>query len=235
MNTPRNYQKLKTLSDFSVLDAPICVDAARPFTVQLMGPQMVLRMLIKPRYGHFRIPRELGWLEHCVRDLAVIDHELTGIKPDHSWCYVTVRHGPLRTQTDDQWHFDGASFRVELIPERNYVWANHTGTEFKTGSIDWPSDFDPVRHNLFTYAAKALANEPVQVTEAQNWYLLNPFCLHRRAPSARFDTRTFIRIAFTEIEGRDVNNTPNPLLYTPTYGRDPVRSFRDKLIDYPSV
>lgn len=229
----RDYQKLKTMADFARLDAPTPVDAARPHTVQLMGPQMILRMLVKPRYGHFRIPRQLGWLEHCIMDLMHIDYQLTRIPIDHSWVYVTVRHGPLASQTDDQWHFDGASFRVELIPERNYIWANHTGTEYKTGSVNWPSDFDPIKHNLFTYAARALADEPVQVAEAQKWHMLNPFCLHRRAPSARFDARTFVRIAFTEIEGRDANNTPNPLLHTPTYGRDPVKSFRDKLVDYP--
>lgn len=228
----RNYHKLKTLSDFAHLDAPIPV----PVSIAPVCPwenQMVLRMLVRPRYGEFVISNALKWLEPTIKRLSDHDRAYTGIR--ESWCYVTVRHGPLKTMTDDQWHFDGASFRVELIPERNYVWANHTGTEFKTGSIDWPSDFDPLRHNLFTYAAKALESEPVQVTDAQNWYLLNPFCLHRRAPNASFDTRTFVRIAFTEVEGRDVNNTPNPLLYTPTYGRDPVRSFRDKLVDYPSV
>ncbi len=230
----RDYQKLKTMADFGQLDSPVPVDAAMPLTVQLTGPQMILRMLVKPRYGDWRIPRQVGWLSGCIKDLSLIDYELTGIPSHHSWVYVTVRHGPVVSETDDQWHFDGASFRVELIPERNYIWTNHTPTQFKTGSVQWPSDFDPTKHNLFTYAARALANEPIQTTVARQWVMLNPFCLHRRSPSVPSGSRTFVRIAFTEVEGRDINNTPNPLLSTPAYGRDPVRSFRNHLIDYPS-
>lgn len=231
----RSYQQLKTMADFAVLDAPIAVDAATPFTVQLNGPQMILRMLIRPRYGDFRIPRQLGWLSHCIQDLAFIDFKLTGIPIHHSWVYVTVRHGPLATETDDQWHFDGASFRVELIPERSYIWCNHTPTQYKTGSVDWPSDFDPLKHDLFSFAANALSAAPIQTTEAGKWCMLNPFCLHRRAPDTPSGSRTFVRVSFTEIEGRDSNNTQNPLLYTPTYGRDPVRSFRNRLIPYPTI
>jgi hypothetical protein len=231
----RDYQKLKTMDDFRCLDAPVPVDAATPFTVQLTGPQMILRMLVKPRYGHWLVPHALSWLYHCLRDLAHIDRDMTGIQSDHNWVYVTVRHGPVISQTDDEWHFDGFSMRSDEIPDRSYIWASHCPTQYKIGSLDIPSDFDPLRHNLFTYAARQLAAAPIQTIEARSWYMLNPFCLHRRPPNPPAGTRTFIRVSFGETEIRDANNTPNPLLYTPTYGRDPVKSFRNQLIDYPTI
>jgi hypothetical protein len=228
-NTQRNYKKLKTMSDFRTLDAPLPVTASQPENPP-SGTQMVLRMLVKPKYGAWAIPPELAWLSPIIHELAEVDRKLTGIV--ESWCYVTVRHGIPCTKTDDEWHFDGASFRVEIIPERNYVWVNHTATEYKTGSLEIPDDFDPCVHDLFSFASAQLAEAEVKTTPCKAWSLLNPFCLHRRSPNTPDESRTFIRIAFTDVEGRDVNNTANPLLPTPAYGRDPVRSFRNKLKKY---
>lgn len=231
MNQPkREYRKLKTMQDFRTLDAPVPVAMKQP-ACPPDGSQMILRMLVKPKYGTWAIPPELAWLESVIRELAEHDAHYTEI--EESWCYVTVRHGIPCTKTDDEWHFDGASFRVEIVPERNYVWVNHTATEYKTGTLEIPEDFDPCKHDLFSFAANQLENAAVQETPCKEWSLLNPFCLHRRSPKTPPDeSRTFIRIAFTDVEGRDINNTPNPLLPTPAFGRDPVRSFRNKLAKY---
>jgi len=226
----RDYQKLKALEDFRVLDAPQLLPCPPP-PLPPTEEQMILRMLVRPKYGPFHIPPSLAWLEDTIRDMAALDHSLTGI--GHSWCYVTVRHGPVTTKTDDEWHFDGASFRTTLIPERNYVWVDHTPFQYKLGAVEFPHDFDPNKHNLFTYADQVTKDSPIFTTWARSWYLINPFCLHRRDPNTPKDRpRTFIRISFPDIEGRDVNNTHNPLLPTPAWGRDPVRDFRNQLKDY---
>lgn len=225
----RNYQKLKALSDFAEVDAPATVEIAQPDACPY-EEQMILRMLVRPKYGGFVIPPELEWLRPIILEAAEYDEKLTGIKG--GWVYVTVRHGPTVSRTDDEWHLDGASFRTSLIPERNYVWVSHTGPEYKEGKIDWPDDFDPNRHDLFTYASAALAGEPVKVAPEREWLLMPPFCLHRRNPKTQGQYRTFIRVGFPDIEGRDINNTDNPLLPTPFYGRDPVKNFRDNLEVY---
>jgi hypothetical protein len=224
----RDYQKLKTLGDFRQLDPPTEINLVSPPPCPY-DSQMILRMLVRPKYGVWRIPAELKWLEETIVTLAMLDRTITGIKD--SWCYVTVRHGPVSTKTDDEWHFDGASFRTTLIPERNYIWVDHTPMQYKVGEVVFPPDFDPCRHNLFPYASSALEGQPIQTGEAKRWYLINPFCLHRRDPSAT-GQRTFIRISFPDIEGRDISNTSNSLLDTPAWGRDPVRDFRDNLHTY---
>lgn len=229
MTTKRDYQKLKTTESFQSLDAPIGVCFNSEPKPEL-ETQMVLRMLVRPKYGSFVIPSELKYLEEIILSLAKIDASYTGIQD--SFCYVTVRHGLPFSKTDDEWHFDGASFRVELIPERNYIWFNHTPTEYKIGNLNFPDDFDPCEHNLFQFAEKQLENATIKQTECKKWYLLNPFCLHRRSPKTPNESRTFVRIAFTDVEGRDVNNTQNPLLPTNAFGRDPVKSFRNKLKSY---
>lgn len=191
---------------------------------------MVLRMLVRPKYGTFKIPPELDFLKSTIKRFAKIDQQLTGIKD--SWCYITIRHGKVTSTTDDEWHFDGSSFRTDIIPERNYIWVNHSPTEFKIGETVIHDDFDPIKHNLFTYMSHQLKDQPIETTKEKTWYLLSPFCLHRRPTITNDDSRTFYRICFTDIEGRDINNTDNPLLPTPFFGRNPVSTFRNNLSDY---
>lgn len=224
----RNFQKLKTIEDYKILDKPeyICPSKIEP----PFEAQMILRMLVRPKYGEWKIPPQLTWLASLILELTNYDVKRTGIKD--SWCYVTVRHGMVLSVTDDEWHFDGSSFRTDIIPERNYIWVNDYPTEYKLGGLLFPKDFDPIKHNLFTFAAHQLKDAPVYKTFAKSWYLLSPFCLHRRPSVPQETMRTFIRICFTDIEGRDINNTENPLLQTPFYGRDPVNTFRNKLKDY---
>jgi len=125
-------------------------------------------------------------------------------------------------------HFDGASLRVELIPERNYVWVDSYPFEYKMGRVDFPDDFDPVRQDLFSYAEDALRDEEVHVAKENHWYLLSPFVFHRRTPESNGKNRVFIRVSFIDIEVRDMLCTQNPLLPTQAC-RNP---FRDKLKVY---
>jgi hypothetical protein len=224
----RNYQSVKTLKDFETIDPPDLL-SYQPVVPEIEDLR-ILRMLVRPKYGALYIPEVLKPLQLVIHQMIAWDKYLTGI--DHSWVYVTVRSGICNYVTDDEWHFDGASFRTDIIPERNYVWVSHYPFQYKTGKIEWPADFDPNKHNLFTYASRALEDKPIRTVMPKNWYLVSPFVLHRRDPASNGKRRTFIRISFPDIEGRDINNTENPMLSTPFFGRDPVKSFRNNLVDY---
>lgn len=226
----RNFQKIKELSDWNTLDAPVKVPELVPF--EAPSDQMILRMLVRTKYGRFEVPQELAYLEPVIYNLAAVDASWTGIRD--SWCYVTVRSG-IPFPTTDEWHFDGGSLRTELIPERNYVWCDRFPLQYKMGNVNFPEDFDPLKHNMFTFAAKEVEDSPILNVDAEKWYLLSPFCLHRRDPASNGFQRTFIRVSFIDIEVRDVKCTQNPLLPTEAYERNPVKSFRDSLVDYPGV
>lgn len=226
----RNYKKIKTLDDYRVLDAPSIVNIGKHQPIPDTTSQMILRMLVRAKYGPFEIPACLWWLKPFIFALSSKDENYTDIL--ESWCYVTVRHGMPFSTTDDEWHFDGASFRMDDIPDRNYIWVNHTPTEYKTGIMYIPEGFDPIRNNLFTLAINNTRINRIHATVARNWYMFNPFVLHRRPPNTPNKPRTFIRISFTDVEIRDVNNTQNPMLPTEAFGRDPVKSFRNQLTDY---
>lgn len=224
----RQFTKIKELSDYNILDSPeeVKYDIGSPE----FEDNYILRMLIKPKYGKFKIPDNLKMYENIIRNLQLYDIQRTGIY--ESWCYVTIRAGIVTSTTDDEWHFDGSSFRTDIIPERNYIYTTSHGTEYKEGNLNFPSDFDPNHYNLFTFASEQLKNSPTLKTGVFQWYLLSPFCLHRRPSITKNTNRFFMRVCFTDIEGRDVNNTLNPLIPTPFYGRDPVKTFRNKLKNY---
>ena len=228
----RNFRKVKEIKDYENLDEPELVKAKNPRIPKKESVQ-VLRMLVRPKYGKFIIPEELEFLKDTILELAEYDVSRTGIKD--SWCYITIRHGEVISKTDDDWHFDGSSFRTDIIPERNYIWVNHSATEYKTGNLSVPEDFNPVEHNLFSLADYQLKDIPVKTSKEKQWYLLSPFCLHRRPSELKKRSRTFYRICFTDIEGRDINNTQNPLLHTEFFGRNPVKSFRNKLLNYYDI
>jgi hypothetical protein len=226
----RNFKKLKTLKDYKILDAPHSLDNWN--CTGIPEDLRILRMLVKTKYSdEFFIPEELSWLRQEIYRHWEIDKKLCKI--ENSWCYITVRSG-FADDTADAFHFDGGSMRVDLIPERNYVWVNKFGIEYKLGSVNFPETFDPTKFNMFTFAENEVKNSPVCSTETHKWYLLSPFCLHRRNPLSDGARRVFIRISFVDIEVRDVNCTQNPLFPTEAYGRDPVLTYRDKLTDYKS-
>lgn len=224
----RDFKKIKELSDWSTLDEPkYCFDADFE---QPREDQQILRMIVKSKYeNNIHIPEEIGWLRSEILRLNELDKNLTGIQ--NSWCYVTVRKGIPYKETDE-WHFDGGSLRTELIPERNYICVDRFPTQYKIGGVHFPDDFDPVRHNMFSYAKKTLEDEEIKTIDVNKWYLLTPFCFHRRDPASNDIKRLFVRVTFVDIEVRDVRCTQNPLLPTDAYQRDPVSSFRIKLVDY---
>jgi hypothetical protein len=225
----RNFQKIKTIEDYKELDSPELVDIhTKP--VPPNNTLMILRMLVRPKYGDWKIPLCLNFLKDTILLMAEYDQMQTGIQ--QSWCYITVRQGKIESIADDEWHFDGSSFRTDIIPERNYIYTNNHPTQYKIGQLHIPTDFDPIKHNLFSLAEYQFINKTIFTVNPLTWYLLSPFVLHRRPPMSENIYRTFYRICFTDIEGRDINNTPNPLLPTPFYGRDPVQSFRNKLKNY---
>ena len=225
----RNFQKIKEINDYQNLDIPEYVNCSNP-KIPKKESLMILRMLVRPKYGKFKIPKELKFLEKTIKELSKYDVKRTGIKD--SWCYITVRHGLINTKTDDEWHFDGSSFRTDIIPERNYIWVDNNPTEYKHGNLEIPLDFDPIKHNLFNLADFQLKDKKIIKSTEKLWYLLSPFCLHRRPKINNNTKRTFYRICFTDIEGRDINNTQNPLLHTEFFGRNPVKNFRNKLLNY---
>ena len=238
----RDYKKLKELDDWSTLDAPLGVNLlykdwdSNGYTVKSLDDPIlpkqdiqVLRMLVKPKYGQLQVPTSMAWLKDSIKALVAKDKEITGIKD--SWVYVTVRKGIPHNDTD-AWHFDGGSLRTELIPERNYIWVDSYPTQYKLGGVDFPDDFNPLEHDMFSFAQEALKDEPIGKIEREKWFMFSPFVFHRRDPMSDGRCRTFIRVSFVDIEVRDVKCTPNPCIEVESFGRDPVEAFRKKLKKY---
>lgn len=107
--------------------------------------QYILRMAICVDGGLIQVPDELEWIRPMLY-LALDDQALAGVY--HPFIYVTVRHGIVRSQTDDEWHVDGFSTKVPSIPEQNYIWSNKNGTEYVPIRVHFPADFDTRIHNV---------------------------------------------------------------------------------------
>lgn len=217
------------LSQFSEMNAPLPVwsgSVALP-----TGEQKVLRVLVSTPYsGGLRLPADLSWASGLIQEATRYQSDVVGIR--HPYTYVTVRHGEVDTTTDDEWHVDGFSTRYTHLPEANYVIVyGNVPTEYAAQAFPFPSDFDPLRHNVQRFFQKRVRAESIRSLEAGTMYFVDPYVVHRRPPGV-VGPRTFIRISFTPIEIPDVNNTANPLLPTPHYVMDGVREFRDCLLDY---
>ena len=198
--------------------------------VQLVCPfdqQYFLRMVIRAEGGDYLVPAELEWIREAL-EISIAQQREIGV--DHPFVYVTVRHGLVNSQTDDAWHVDGFSTKVPHLPEQNYVWTNHTGTECADLAVEFPSDFDPRVHNVNKYLERFVSPENVMALNPGTLYIMDPYMLHRRPPQTAGMVRTFLRISHVPIEINDVNNTPNPLLPREMSG-DGV-AFRNKLIPY---
>ena len=187
-----------------------------------LEPQMILRMLVKsPGSGGFRIPSELGWLGNLILGLNEIQRTLAG--KDHPFVYVTVRHGPVISETDDEWHVDGFSMRIPHVPEQNYIWMSHTGTEVLEGPFNLPEDFDGMRHNLHHYFQDHCKGT-VNTLEPRTVHGIDPYVVHRRPVLPPTISRTFIRISFVPIEIEDDTCMINPLIpRTKPYNREDIR------------
>lgn len=191
--------------------------------------QYVLRMLIKEPFGEFQIPNELEWLEPLVS--RAYAHQLKmGVR--QPFCHVTVRHGEVTSEKDDEWHVDGFSMNVTHLPEQNYAWVNRYPTEYMERGFDIPEDFDPQKHNIHLLFQDLMnGDEDVKTFDEETVYCFDPYVLHRRPEVPTGIERTFIRVSFTPMEIKDVNNTQNPLIPR-DYDRDGVEEFRNQLERY---
>lgn len=194
------------------------------------GRLFVLRMLIREPHGKIHLPYGLDWVRPMI--LATDDHQKKlGIK--QPYLYVTIRSGLVETKTDDQWHIDGFSMNHTHLPEQNYVWCSNNGTEFIDKIWDFPEDYDPLTYNLNAFFHNRIfpAKDNIFHIPNEQVYLMDPYIVHRRPPSATGTKRTFVRITHCPMPIVDVNNTKNPFIPT-HHRRDGVKEFRNNLLCY---
>lgn len=192
--------------------------------------QHILRMMVKSPFSEgFVIPDSLSWLSGPIVDLwryQQIEHRIF-----HPFVYVTVRHGIVKSVTDDLWHVDGFSMRVPHPTEQNYILSSTHPTEFLEQEIILPEDFDPMRHNIHKYFQDVAKEENCVTSEPMTLYGIDPYVIHRRPKVPAETFRTFFRISFIPIEILDDTCTINPLMpKTAPYGRGDIR---DRLERYP--
>ncbi len=169
-------------------------------------PQLhILRMRVASPFEALKLPDTLKFLEEA------ICHFATRAPVWLPWVYVTVRHGDIKELGDDVWHVDGYSMRTPHPPEVDYIWSDHTPTEFLVGRFEPPAAFNPLKHDLALWLQSRAANGHVFQGEARCWYSLSPYVVHRR-PAYASAPRTFLRISFLPIEIVDDVQTQNPLL-----------------------
>lgn len=184
--------------------------------------QMILRMMVRnPQTNGWQIPPELDWLASTILKCNKAQ-ELHGIH--NPFVYITVRHGPVVSQTDDLWHVDGFSMRVPHPPEQNYIWSNCFGTETLLQEINLPSDFDAGKHNIHQYFQDHANNQMMYTLRPMTLYVIDPYVIHRRPNLLPSINRTFFRISFVPIEIEDDTCTINPLIpRRRPYGRKDIR------------
>lgn len=184
--------------------------------------QMILRMMIRnPASSGWQIPSELDWLAATIIACDEMQ-KLHGIV--QPFVYVTVRHGPVVSETDDQWHVDGFSMRTPHVPEQNYIWANSFGTEALYQKMELPVDFDPMKHNIHEYFQDQADLEMIHMLRPMTLYVIDPYVIHRRPSLPKSTFRTFFRISFVPIEIEDDTCTINPLIpRLRPYGRQDIR------------
>jgi len=193
--------------------------------------QYILRMIVKVPHQDFKIPTELEWLSDMIMD-AVDMQNAMGIR--QPFCYITVRHGIVRSENDDMWHTDGFSTTISHLPEQNYIISDCYPTEYVERAFDFPNDFNPDMHNVHLFFNDHIIPSDIKVAEPNMLYVLDPYIVHRRTQIPDGTKRTFVRISFTPIEIMDDNNTPNPLLPIRKYHRDGVE-VRNKLLHYKKI
>lgn len=219
-------RRIVSLKEFSDDVSPIeikKIDVQCPY-----DEQYILRMTICMNGQDFYCPPELLWLSPLFD--AAYKHQTNVMKLKHTFCYITVRHGTVKSVLDDEWHVDGFSTKITHIPEQNYIWSNNNCTEYCDVSTEFPDDFNPLIHNVNSYLAQFVEEDEIKTCKPTTLYCLDPYILHRRPAVAFGQERTFVRISFVPIEIRDVNNTPNRIIpeVKPTNGIE----IRNKLINY---
>jgi hypothetical protein len=226
MSIVERAARIVSLKEYGNAGNPIEVSSI-PTVDCPLPEQYILRMAVRADGVALGIPEELHWIFPLYHEALM--HQICVIGVDHPFCYITVRHGEVRSRTDDEWHVDGFSTKIEHVPEQNYIWSDCHPTEYADNlKVSFPEDFNPSEYNVNTYLQHFIWN--VSVCNPKTLYCIDPYILHRRPKVAYGAMRTFARISFVPIEINDINNTPNPL--SPRqYTKDGV-SFRNKLKHY---
>lgn len=193
------------------------------------GEQHLLRLLVEAPYTGLQLPKEYEWTKPLI-NLAQASQDYIGIR--QCYTYLTIRHGVVTWEKDDEWHTDGFSTTITHIPEQNYIWVDRMPTEYVEQPIKFPEDFDPLTHNVHLYLQRYIEEECIKAVLGRHVYRLDPYVIHRRPPASQGQKRTFVRISFTPIEIVDCNNAFNPAIPR-HYTRDGCKDFRDKLLPYP--
>lgn len=220
--------RILNLATYNAFNQPELVEK---FQIQCpYDNQYILRMLVRKGLDDYLIPSELSWIKSLLFRAGKYQNEQISIR--HSFCYITIRRGLVRSVTDDEWHVDGFSTRISHIPEQNYIWSDVWPTEFMIKPIEFPTEFNPVKHNIHKFIQSAISErDEIQAAQENSLYCFDPYVIHRRPNVPKNVKRTMVRISFTPIEIQDKNNTPNPLMEgKDIYNRDGVKEFRNQLI-----
>jgi hypothetical protein len=183
-------------------------------------------MLVKAPHTHLLIPKEVEWCTNLILHCSNVQKSNF---VEHPFTYLTVRCGPTLDSDDDVWHTDGFSMKTPHLPEQNYLWSNHSGTEsLEQCFFDIPRDFDPRVHNLHKYIQKR-AKGPVHKASDSTIIITDPYVVHRRPKNTGW--RNMVRVSFVPIIIEDDANTPNPLIPVREFGQI-GKDIRDRLSDY---
>ena len=185
--------------------------------------QYILRMMVRsPGSKGFKIPAELEWLEGMIR---LCDSMQVSDDIQNPFVYVTVRHGIVKSTTDDLWHVDGFSMRVPHIPEQNYIIASNNGTEVLEQDVQIPAGFDPMRHNIHQFFQDVADVKNIRTLEDNTIYRIDPYVIHRRPTVTAGIMRTFVRVSFIPVEIEDDTCMVNPLIpRLKPYNRTDIRN-----------
>ena len=193
--------------------------------LNIKSPQNTLKILRMMIFDgeRWRIPRVLHWI------WPAIEFGIT--KEEYDFCYVTVRHGVVDYITDDKWHVDGFSMRTSHIPETNYIWTDHSSTEWLDQKFEFPYSFDPLKHNIHWYIQDHADDHAIKQMKPRHIYRITPYTPHRRPPNTSRTWRTFIRVSFTPIEIKDDTCTRNPLFEPRVYNSVDFRDSLERWVD----
>lgn len=197
--------------------------------------QYILRCPIKVPGKRFAIPDEMLWTVPLIEEAIKYQENNVG-KLSYWWppyIYLTIRHGLVTSETDDEWHVDGFSMKISHVPEQNYIWVSNNPTEYVEHGLRIPIDFDPMNHNIHYYIQDHLSSDvEVKTIREKTLYAMDPYVIHRRPKLDKNISRTFIRLSFTAIPIDDKNNHINPRYGNICSDNDGVVDFRDKLTRY---
>ena len=226
MNIKDRAKKVVSVKEFKNAGKPLNI---KEIDLEIPNEeQYILRMVVSVNGQDFYIPKELDWIKPLFNE--ALKHQREVIQVTHSFCYITIRHGLVKSKTDEEWHVDGFSTKITHIPEQNYTWCNKIGTEYSDLNIEFPNDFDPNKFNVNLFLEKHINKNNIHKCKEKTLYCFDPYIVHRRPIESENTIRTFVRISFVPIEINDINNTQNKLLQR-LYTEDGVAK-RNTLIKY---